>query len=711
MERLMIARTALLFLLLLLLVLPLGATMRHGCGTDHAIPARIAALDATARVREARRVATNTDVPTSGVRRQGDVILVEADELNAPFFRPFNLSGREVRFTPSGTGSFSTAETAATIDPDFGTPLAIPQTTHAVEYTLPFTLPFYDRSVTKLHVSDYNALFVDAPRFGSTQMGDLEAFALGRAVIAPMLTSSTVQFFEYPEVFVRTLDDAVRFTWRREGGWRYTVQATLHRDGTIAFAYDAPAAPYSSAMLLSSGSEPARRELESLAIVADAAGDAALPMLDIVQASLARIADANLLRFRLELAAPRTAGEAVAYTIYLDGERGPSLSIAANGTALYTVPSWGITSDNPAARFDGNALELDILQEQLPLRDAKPHIRIVTSRSGVDVDEVEFDAALHKPKRLLSELDGPVIRTFTLPVVNVTQVWRQVQRAMHVTDADYDAVAIYQNFWTDILFYANAYSSIGNAGADGISRRPDISSSLPRRPALMHMNALDYTRDGGPPMQARQMLLHELGHRWLYFFDIIENGVRSNVLAPLSGHPAQYVHTPAAFSMVGATDSSAMGGGFFTQNANGTFTTARTRNNFGYSWHELYLMGLAAPEEVTPWFYIANSSPRLGSEYYPLANRTYSGTRRNVGISQVLEAMGPRNPAYPNTERNVRVLYVLLTKGEPTPDDVAYVESLQDELRQGFATATGGRAAVVTSIGGPARRRAVASVD
>lgn len=701
----MIARTA----VLLLLAFPLAAQLKHGCGTDHDIPARLAALDAKARVRAS--VATNGEVPVSGVRRAGDVILVEANELNAPFFRPFDLDGRAVTFTPSGPASYASSEAAAAIDPDFGAQLTIPQTTHALEYTLPFALPFYDRTVTSLNVTDYNALFIDAPAFGSMQMGDLEAFALGRAVIAPMLTSSTIQFFEYPEVFVRALGDAVRFTWQRDGAWRYTVQATLHRDGTIVFAYDAPQAPYSSAMLLSSGSEPSRGELESLAVAADETGDAALPMLDIVTAAVSRVADTNLIRFRIELAAPRVAGEAVAYTIYLDGERGPSLSIAANGLALYTVPTWGITSDNPAARFDGNTLELDILQEQLPLGDTKPRIRIVTSRSGVDVDEVAFDAAMHKPKRTIAELDGPVIRTFTLPVVNVTEVWRQVQRAMHFTDADFDAVAIYQNFWTDILFYANAYSSIGNVGADGISRRPDISSSLPRRPALMHMNALDYTRAGGPPLQARQMLLHELGHRWLYFFDIMENGVRSNVLAPLSGHPAQYVHTPAAFPMAGATDSSAMGGGFFTQNPNGTFTTARTRNNYGYSWHELYLMGLAAPEEVTPWFYIANSSPRLGPEYYPAANRTYSGTRRNVEIGQVIDAMGPRNPAYPNTDRNVRVLCVLLTNGEAPSADLDYLQYVQKELRESFATATGGRAAVATTIGGPSRRRAVASVE
>jgi hypothetical protein len=685
-----------------------AAPVRHGCGTDGSMPERIAALDATARARDAvdRRIAANGD--SSGVRRAGDVVLVEADELNAPFFHPFDLHGREVRFTRTSDSTYSSENAAATLDADFGMPLAIPQAAHHAPYTLPFAMPFFERTVTELHVTDYNALFLAAPQFPQAQqLGDLEAFASRQGVIAPMLTTDTVQFFEYPQVFVKTLADAVRFTWRRDGGWQYTVQATLHRDGTIVFAYDAPKAPYACAMLLTSGAEPVRGVIETIVVSSDAAGDASLPMLDVVEASMSRVADTNVLRFRLELAAPFTPGEAVAYTVWLDGVRGPALTFAADGSSLYSVPSWGITRGNPAARFDGSALELDVLQEQLPVSRVKPHVRVVTSRGGVEADEVSFDAELHKPKIEVAELEGPVIRTFTLPVVSVPQIWRQVQRAMHFDDTDFDAVAIYQNFWTDILFFANAYSSVGNAGVDGISRRTDIGSALPRTPALMHMNALQYTQQGGPPMQARQMLLHELGHRWLYFFDIMENGARSKVLAPLAGHPAQYVHTPAAFRLAGATDSSAMGGAFFTDNRNGTFTSARTRDNFGYSWHELYLMGLAAPEEVTPWFYIADSVPRLGPEYYPLPNRTFRGTRRDVRIEQVLDAMGSRFPAYPETQREFRVLYVLLTdpSREVTADELAFVTGLQHDLQHDFAMVTGGRASVVTSIEGPPRRR------
>lgn len=254
----MMNRLAVLLTWLLLELLLTAAPLRHGCGTDAFAPGRIAALDATPRVRGA-----------------GDIVLVEADELNAPFFRPFELHGREVRFARTSENTYASETAAATIDADFGEPLAIPQTTHHAPYTLPFALPFFAKSVTQLHVTDYNALFLAAPVFPrAQQLGDLEAFASRQGVIAPMLTTESVQFFEYPQVFVKTLEDAVRFTWKRDGGWQYTVQATLHRDGTIVFAYDAPKAPLACAMLLTSGAEPVRDVVETIVVANDAAGDA-----------------------------------------------------------------------------------------------------------------------------------------------------------------------------------------------------------------------------------------------------------------------------------------------------------------------------------------------------------------------------------------------------------------------------------------------------
>ncbi|HEY0156688.1 MAG TPA: hypothetical protein VGF28_05285 [Thermoanaerobaculia bacterium] len=182
-----------------------------------------------------------------------------ADELNAPFFRPSDLDGREIRFERTSAGTYTSETADATIDTDFGAPLEIPRATHHAPYTLPFQLPFFDGTVTRLHVTHDNALFLAEPRFPRVQhYDDLER----QGAIAPMLTTDAV----HPRVFVKAMRDAVRFTWRHDGAWQYTVQATLHRDGRIVFAYDAPRAPDACAMLLTSGAEPVREVVETIVV-------------------------------------------------------------------------------------------------------------------------------------------------------------------------------------------------------------------------------------------------------------------------------------------------------------------------------------------------------------------------------------------------------------------------------------------------------------
>src|SRR5207244_1167251 len=127
-----------------------------------------------------------------------------------------------------------------------------------------------------------------------------------------------------------------------------------------------------------------------------------------------------------------------------------------------------------------------------------------------------------------------------------------------------------------------------------------------------------------------------------------ENGIRTNVLNPKTAHPAQYVDTRAAFSVYTQSDASVMGGATFTDNQNGTFSTPPAAFAWSYSWLDLYLMGLAAPEEVPPFFYLTNSSPILGLEYNPPANQNYSATRKDVTLTNVVNAMGARKPAFPN---------------------------------------------------------------
>ncbi len=521
-----------------------------------------------------------------------------------------------------------------------------------------------------------------------------------------------------PGVFVKSTGDFVRVTWRRNGRWIYVIQATITASGDVSFSYDVEVPPYAAALAIKDGTFSGSEAV--LGEASDPAGDAFDPMLDIVSARVSRIGSSNLIRFRIETAGPvSTAGlagdEWVAWSAAVTD---PPLMVRlyGDGRERYTIPGWGIVPySNPAARIDGNVIELDVLDEHLAIGPGFRTIRIETKRGNVVADEAILDAEVDEAARPIAlgaarlgndeVVSGPVIEAFTIPVVNVHQIWRHLRDAFHLDDSSVDAVAIYQNFRTDILLYASAYSTGGNPGVDNIiESKPFVRSDLPRSPALMHMNFLanGLNRDA---RLASHNLMHEFGHRWLHDISILENGSRTRVLNPLGGHPAQYVHTLAAFPIERSYVSSVMGGGTFDDHGDGSFSSWPTRASWGYSWTDLYLMGLASKNEVTPWFYLANSDPALGPAYFPPANSTYRAERRNVMIEQVVGAMGPRQPAFPDTQREFRVVFVLLSRESATEGEITQIEAIRTEFERRFRDATGYRAEVRTWFSGTASPR------
>ena len=121
-------------------------------------------------------------------------------------------------------------------------------------------------------------------------------------------------------------------------------------------------------------------------------------------------------------------------------------------------------------------------------------------------------------------------------------------------------------------------------------------------------------------------------------------------------------------------------------------------------------MGLAAAEEVASWFYVANTAPRLGPEYYPPDRIAVQGDRRNVTIDQVIAALGPRRPSSAESPRRFRVLFVLVTDddADANADAVARMTHSRRVFERDFRLATGGRAEVITEFGSSIRRRSVA---
>ena len=146
-----------------------------------------------------------------------------------------------------------------------------------------------------------------------------------------------------------------------------------------------------------------------------------------------------------------------------------------------------------------------------------------------------------------------------------------------------------------------------------------------------------------------------------------------------------------------------MGGAVFSEEGGGSYRTHVA--NRGYSWVDLYLMGLAAPEEVQPWFYLTGTS--LRGEYWPDDNIVVNGTKREVSLSQLTAVHGPRNPSAALAQKTFRVLFVLVSEAgkEPTDEDVAKMNEWRALFERTFSLATGGRGRVETTFVQPAKKR------
>jgi hypothetical protein len=562
------------------------------------------------------------------------------------------------------------------------------------------------------------------PVQGATHFDAAEAVVHRGAVLSPLtMTQGKPQRLEYPMVWVETTSDAVIVTWRSSANapFGYDLQAKIAKDGKVTYSYRDVKAVRWGTPVLSRGFDPARVSRTLFRSVDDKADDvgssvpAALrPMLDVRKVDSYRLADSDVYAMRI------TLGAAIDRTQLADGQLlvyhavvGPELAIVEIGrdtTRVASFSSLRYADDGAAAHIDGATIELYGVQQFTQESSA----RVRTYLGGDEADSttlgIPFTPAPRRIARDLSEvtegelLPLPIAEPFALGTLDPVRVWELVRKSYGVSTYDYDAVAIFQTFFTDLIFYAGAYATRGNPQVDGIAPRSrGIDADIARSPTLLHMNQLNYGYFVAE-QPASQVMLHEFGHRWLYHFAIEEDGETSNALNPVSSHPASYVHTPSAFPVYGANESSVMGGAYYTPQPDGSYR-AHVANR-GFSWTDLYLMGLAGPEEVPPWFYIAGTS--LPREYWPPDGAIANGQKRDVGVGQIIAVHGPRIPSVALSQRQFRVLFVLLTEHgvEATDAEVAKLNQWRGLMERNFATATGGRGRLVTTFVRPGKKRA-----
>jgi hypothetical protein len=189
---------------------------------------------------------------------------------------------------------------------------------------------------------------------------------------------------------------------------------------------------------------------------------------------------------------------------------------------------------------------------------------------------------------------------------------------------------------------------------------------------------------------------HEMGHRWGVSVSAKVNG-ETIPLGPV--HWARGLQAPVAFPYQRPTEASAMGGGVWQDNLNGTFTQLDDDYYVpasGYSYLDLYLMGLISASEVPDSFILKNLD-RVGKDAngHPI----FKAERTNVTIHDVIAAEGPRLPDVDHSQRNFNTGVVLIVEhgAKPSPGLIERAEGIGHQWIDYWATVTGHRATMTVS--------------
>ena len=215
--------------------------------------------------------------------------------------------------------------------------------------------------------------------------------------------------------------------------------------------------------------------------------------------------------------------------------------------------------------------------------------------------------------------------------------------------------------------------------------------------AYLHQLSQRTTNGKIPPYDyAITQIAHEMGHRWSAFVSA-KVGSDTIVLGPT--HWDRGLQAPVPFPYQRPTEASAMGGGVWQDNHDGTFT--QLDDNYyvpatGWSYLDLYLMGLVAPSEV-PDFFILRNMERAGEDAN--GNPIYKADRTKVTIEDVIAVEGKRVPDVDHSQRDFNTGMVLVVEHgkKPSAELMQRVDGIRKQWMDYWETSTGHRSRMTTT--------------
>jgi hypothetical protein len=188
-----------------------------------------------------------------------------------------------------------------------------------------------------------------------------------------------------------------------------------------------------------------------------------------------------------------------------------------------------------------------------------------------------------------------------------------------------------------------------------------------------------------------------MGHRWSAFVSAKVNG-ETIVLGPT--HWDRGLQAPVPFPYQRPVEASAMGGGVWQDNLDGTFT--QLDDNYyvpatGWSYLDLYLMGLIAPSEVPDFFILRNLKP-AGEDSNE--NPIFRADRTKITIQDVIAAEGPRLPDVDHSQRDFNTGMVLVVEHGKTPSKelIEKADGIRLRWMDYWETTTGHRSSMTTNV-------------
>lgn len=199
-----------------------------------------------------------------------------------------------------------------------------------------------------------------------------------------------------------------------------------------------------------------------------------------------------------------------------------------------------------------------------------------------------------------------------------------------------------------------------------------------------------------PYNYAMSQIGHEMGHRWAAFVSAKVNG-ETIQLGPT--HWARGLQAPVAFPYQRPTEASAMGGGVWHDNFDGTYTQLDDDYYVpatGWSYLDLYLMGLIAPSEVPDFFILRNLTP-VGRDAngHPI----FKADRTRVTIQDVIAVEGPRTPDVYHSQRQFNTgMVVIVEHGKsPSKELIDRTNAIRERWIDYFSVTTGRRATMTAT--------------